>query len=392
MMLTRLILILLLILSAPAHAARIAINGFESGDLNPEFVTNSGTVSISSTTKRSGTYAFRSNPTTTAVGWGRMGGHDATGIKNSNYDTATAYHRFYFQYATKPASGSEPIFRSFTSGGAAKFSLRINSSGNLAAYDSAGTLKATGSTALSSSTWYRIEPKVGTGASASWEVLIDGAVEISGTADLTASNNGFSVYGKHADVSGQSVDFFYDDIAVDDAAYPGDGVIKILVPTANGSTMQWTAGTGSSNYLEVDDIPMVQASYVKNVSTNDVALFALTDTAAAGIAGTINAVRPLIFPRLDSTGTNALSMRIKSGATTADLSTNALTTGGAYLSKVYATDPNTGAAWTLAGVDALEVGAIETSAILSRLMDVQVYVDYTPASSGCRMMLCGVGR
>lgn len=55
----------------------------------------------------------------------------------------------------------------------------------------------------------------------------------------------------------------------------------------------------------------------------------------------------------------------------------------------------TSAAWTLSGVDALELGGIETTAVLSRLMDVQAYVDYTPAASasgGCRMMLCGVGR
>ncbi len=133
----------------------------------------------------------------------------------------------------------------------------------------------------------------------------------------------------------------------------------------------------------------------QNVSTNDVALFALTDTGTAGITGTVNGVRVLVYPRLDSTGTNSFALRVKSGATTETLTGLALTTGGAYLSKVYATDPDTSTAWTLSGVDALELGGIETTAVLSRLMDVQAYVDYTPAASasgGCRMMLCGVGR
>lgn len=384
-------MVLLFMLPLPSHAARIALNGMESGSENPEFVTKSGTLSVVTTPKRSGDYALRVNPTTTGVGWARMGGHDASGVKG-DYSAATAYFRWYFYVATLPASGSEPIFQAQQGGGPTKFTLRITSSGTLAAYDSAGTLQATGSTVLSASTWYRLECKVETGASAAWEVLIDGTVEISGTANVGTGNNGRSAFGKVADVSGQSVDFYYDDIAIDDAAYPGAGAILRLVPTANGSTMQWTAGTGSSNYLEVDDVPFAEASYVKNVATNDVALFALTDTSVAGITGTINAVRPLIYPRLDSTGTNALSFRLKSGATTDTLSTLALTTGGAYLSKVYATDPNTSTAWTLSGVDALEVGAIETSAILSRLMDVHVYVDYTPASGGCRMMLCGVGQ
>ncbi len=94
-------------------------------------------------------------------------------------------------------------------------------------------------------------------------------------------------------------------------------------------------------------------------------------------------------------GDASLALRVKSGATTETLTGLALTTGGAYLSKVYATDPDTSTAWTLSGVDALELGGIETTAVLSRLMDVQAYVDYTPAASasgGCRMMLCGVGR
>lgn len=385
--------VLLFMLPLPSHAARIALNGMESGSENPEFVTKSGTLSVVTSPKRSGGYALRTNPTTTAVGWARMGGHGADGQKG-DYSAATAYFRWYWQYATLPASGSEPIFQAQQAGGPTKFTLRITSAGNLAAYDSAGTLQATGSTALSASTWYRIECKVATGASAAWEVLINGVTEISGTANVGTGNNGRSAFGKVADVSGQSVDFYYDDISIDDAAYPGASAIMRLVPTANGTTMQWTAGTGSSNYLEVDDVPFAEASYVKNVATDDVALFALTDTGTAGITGTINAVRPLIYPRLDSTGTNATKFRLKSGATTDDLSTVATTTAGIYLSKVYATDPNTSAAWTLSAVDALEVGAVETTAVLSRLMDVHVYVEYTEAatSSSGSLMLMGVGR
>lgn len=111
-----LFLLALLVLPLPSHAARIAINGIESGSENPEFVTKSGTVSASSTTKRSGGYAFRTNPTTTAVGWGRMGGHDASGVKG-DYSAATAYFRWYFYVATLPASGSEPIFQAQQGGG-----------------------------------------------------------------------------------------------------------------------------------------------------------------------------------------------------------------------------------------------------------------------------------
>ena len=74
--------------------------------------------------------------------------------------------------------------------------------------------------------------------------------------------------------------------------------------------------------------------------------------------------------------------------------TVALTTGGAYLSTTYATDPDTAGAWSTAAIDALEVGGIETAAVSTRLQDVHVYVEYTDAvaSSNGSLMLMGVGR
>jgi len=115
----------------------------------------------------------------------------------------------------------------------------------------------------------------------------------------------------------------------------------------------------------------------------------------AGISGTIRAVRPLLLARLDATGTSAFSMRTRSGTTNSDLSTNALTTGGAYLSTVYATDPDTAAVWTTSGIDALEVGGIETAAVSTRLQGVHVYVEYTEAAASGTpngLLLMGAGR
>jgi hypothetical protein len=215
------------------------------------------------------------------------------------------------------------------------------------------------------------------------------------TAILTTIDADRLLLGKPTDVSGQSIDFFYDDFSLDDAAYPEEGKIVRLVPNANGSTMAWTTGTGSSNYLEVDDVPMGTASYVKNTgAANEVALFDLTDSATAGISGTIHAIRPEIQARLDATGTSAFSLRTRSGTTNTDLATVALTTGGTYLSTIYALDPDTAAAWTTSGIDALEVGGIEANAVSTRLQDVHVYVEYTEAVTGSAggLMLMGVGR
>jgi len=91
---------------------------------------------------------------------------------------------------------------------------------------------------------------------------------------------------------------------------------------------------------------------------------------------------------------SAPSLRTRSGTTNTDLAAVALTTGGAYLSTTYATDPDTTGAWSTAAIDALEVGGIETAAVSTRLQDVHVYVEYTEAvaSASGSLMLMGVGR
>lgn len=91
---------------------------------------------------------------------------------------------------------------------------------------------------------------------------------------------------------------------------------------------------------------------------------------------------------------SAPSLRTRSGTTNTDLAAVALTTGGAYLSTTYATDPDTAGAWSTAAIDALEVGGIETAAVSTRLQDVHVYVEYTEAvaSSNGSLMLMGIGQ
>ena len=160
--------------------AIIGLCGFETGD-TVQAIGVAGTHDVQGTVKRTGAYALRCNPTTTGVGYVGLGGYNP---KPAAYNAATAYYPFLFRYATKPASNSEPLFTAASTTGANKFHIRINSAGNLSAHNRFGTLMATGSTVLAVDTWYRIDAKVGTGASAAWEVRIDGVSEISGTGDL----------------------------------------------------------------------------------------------------------------------------------------------------------------------------------------------------------------
>lgn len=67
--------------------ATLNLTGFETGD-ETKLQSLTGTASVQSGIKRTGTYAFRSNPTTTAVGWCLVREHagNATIVQ---YDVAT---------------------------------------------------------------------------------------------------------------------------------------------------------------------------------------------------------------------------------------------------------------------------------------------------------------
>lgn len=361
--------------------ARVGLHAFAGGPFTNEYYAFGGTVSTQTSTVRSGVRsALRCNPTTTAVGYATLGIPAAIGTI-TDIGENTAYLCVYFRYATKPSSNYEEfIVVEGASGTTVKMILALNSSGNIAVYDKDIALVATGSTALSANTWYRIEVKAGNGTSAAYEVRIDGTTELSGNCNQLASAiNAFTV-GKRTNRNGNTVDFFYSEAVIDNADFPGAIKIVQLVPRANGSTMEWTSGTGASNYTQVDECPADVADYVMSPATaNKLALFVFDSTSTAGIVGTINAVALCVNGiRENTTVTSSDKIRMKSGATNADTTAANINTTDNGRILLRTTDPNTGSAWTSSAVDALEGGAIEANAVSIRMAQVFIAVEYTP--------------
>lgn len=356
--------------------------GFEFGDA-ADSQSSSGTFAIQTTVKRTGSYALRVNPTTTAVGYVAYRKYDADGTIAS-LNAASVTVGIYFRFATIPASGDEEILW----GGqtvAQKWSVRIDSAGNLSVYNQADTLVATGATVLSANTWYLIEMQAGTSATAAYELKIDTVSELSGTMDTTVTNHAQVRFGKTVNKNGNSVDYFYDDIYIrDDTTYQGAVQVTAIVPNANGSTMDWTAGTNSSDFNEVDETPHdTDTTYVKsNAGAGEVALFDMQSTADVGIIGTIHALKGGIYVREDPSAASSNSLRLRSNTTNND--TTGRNYGVSYNSsyKVYTTDPATTVAWTTGGVDDVELGSIEANAVAIRMTKVAIEVLYTPAAAG----------
>lgn len=340
----------------------LAFTGMEIGNTS-EFSSASGTNSVQSTTKRTGTYAFKVNPTTTATSYGVFRTYSASTGASADYSAATAYHTFWFLYVTKPASGDEPICSSLNIGVSVKFELRINSGGNLVAYDSALSLLGTGSTVLVASRWYWIDVKVGTGTSAAWELRINGVTELSGsTANLTTTNNGSFRLGKGVNRNGNSVEFYYDDAGVDDAAYLGPGEVRIMRAVANGTYTAWTGAT--PKWDQVDEVPPNSTDSLDSTLTvGDAYTAAVATGSASFIHGSVKSVKPCVSI-LRVGAAPACRLRLRSNTTDHDTTADV---GGAFsvliAGMILNTDPATSATWTLKGLDTLEVGAIERSTV-----------------------------
>jgi hypothetical protein len=368
--------------------ALIDIIGVETGDTS-EFASTSGTVSVVTTPVRTGSvYALRSNPTTNSTGYAACPASFSTaGLPQNILAGTTYYFRFYFRAATLPAANEEPICVAVDAISNVKFRLNITSGGILKFYNTSNTLLATGTTALSTNAWYCIIIYANSGASVSWEVRLapddetTPATEISGSgADL--GSNAFSSFriGKAINVNSQTVDFYYDDMLLDDANWPTQGTCVRLAPNGDGSTAQWTAGT-AADYTAVDEVPTDgDTSYIqKSAGSSQAHLVALESTTTKSISGTVNGVKAYIRPREGGNVTSATLVRIRSGGTNSDSATRNGNTTYVPQFRVRDTDPSTSSAWTLSAIDSLEVGIADTgSASNVRCSTIAAFVDFTP--------------
>lgn len=375
--------------ATPTPAALFNFTGFENGD-TAEAVTTSGVVSIVNVSDitipvHTGTYSLRSNPSLSSFGYFSFAGHSATGATLANIGP-NLYARFWFRYKTGPAANSEPIAHFHGQFHGPMATLRMSSIGEILVYQQDGTLDDTGTSSvrLTINTWYVIEMHFTEGTTP-YEVRIrDSSLTlldtISGTGDFNATLDGTESLrlGKTVNANGNTVDFFYDDVAISTAGWPSSsGVTKNAPPNAAGSSSNWTAGTGASNYLEVDEVAADNdTTYIQTTGSNS-HYVALMDSSTLGASGQINAVKVRAKVREALSGTSSVRVGVKSGATTSETSGVNTTTSYSQLFKVFATDPNTSANWTLSAFDALEAGVNEANIVGQRCTTLDVQVEYS---------------
>lgn len=227
-----------------------------------------------------------------------------------------------------------------------------------------GTAVATGTFTYVLNTWYLLElhAKI-SDASGVIQLKVDGVLDIDYSGDtLTGANTTFdNIYF----VTNSSTDggiLFVDDLAFNDVAgavdnsWPGDGRIIMLLPNAAGDVTQLTPSTGA-NYTCVDERPHnSDTDYVEGGTLDTYDLYNL---AASGLVtgSIINRVWVTAVARDTVANGGKVKIGMKTEGTEYFGDDLTLTTG--YLSvdgPEQLVNPQTGVAWTIAELDALQAG------------------------------------
>jgi hypothetical protein len=258
-------------------------------------------------------------------------------------------------------------FIRFLDAGTAQCALILNTDGTLSVVRSTGTAVTGGDSvlALSTNTTYYIEWKVTIADSISagsckvrvngidWITVATGQ-DMKATANATA--NGLLIRG----LSGVTT-FDYDDLYVCDGQgsinndFLGDVMVSVLYPDGAGNLTQWTPSTGA-NWQNADDAaPDDDTTYNSTAGAGNIDLYTLTDLATTPVS--IKGVQWNAQIRKDDASAYVLNRVVRSGSTNyvGSVSIAPNTTYVNY-TEVLELDPDTSAAWTYAGVNALEAG------------------------------------
>ena len=161
-------------------------------------------------------------------------------------------------------------------------------------------------------------------------------------------------YGAYNQVS------YFDDVYICDGTgsaphdtFLGDVRVYAMSPAGAGASTQFTPSSGA-NYTTVDELPYSATDYNSSSTTGNRDTYAMADLPA----GTANVygVQTNVIAKKSDAGAMSLKPVVRSGATNYYGSATVLTSSDIVITDVRSQDPNTSAAWTPTGVNALEAG------------------------------------
>lgn len=268
---------------------------------------------------------------------------------------SSIYVHFAFRKRTTSNYGATIICRIQDGAGTDQCYIRMNNTTQvLSVVRADGTVLGTGTTAMDT-TWRYISCRFTihntTGAFNLW---VDGISEASGTNVNTrnTANNQLTHVEIGCDTNFDSV--YFDDFVLDNSTQTKFFEVKNALPTGAGNTTQFTPLSGT-NWESVDESGAHDSdtTYVFSNTSGQKDTYQMANPTLS--VGNIRAVVTTFVGKVDS-GSISVYPVTRSGGTDYDGSSTALTTSYVAYSRVHETDPNTSAAWTTSGVNAMEVG------------------------------------
>lgn len=318
-------------------------------------------------------YSSGNTPTLQTAG-GRFGGGAIQFGQNGNENLIKAlgatYSDVIFGFAFKATSapnnpGLGIAFLSSSAG--TEFSLCVNEAiGALFAYRGGSSLGSTSGGVIPSGQWVWIEGRVKFSTTVGIVELYVNGVEVLNLTGVNTLNNGGQTGVNTAGIGacpGNYSPYGYADdwYVLDPNTAPnqvrlGNSRISTLVPASDAGPNTGTPDTGTTHYTQVDEIRWSSAHSLTLASGQE-ELFGMSALGATPYQ--ISAVRVLAVVNKSDAGTCTLEPVIVSGGTEQDGAGVSIGASGASYGQVtgiFEQDPHTSAAWSLAGITAMQCG------------------------------------
>jgi len=241
--------------------------------------------------------------------------------------------------------------------------VRLTSAGELAVYRDTTVLATTSGLGLTTATWYYIEFKVlCDGSAGSYELRVDGTSKLSASGINTKAGS-HTYHNIFQMVGSQSGVCRFDDLYILDGSgsanndFLGKRRAVGRFPSGDvGGYQDFTCSSGSNHYALVDENPVNDdTDYVEDGTIGHKDLWDYPSLSGTG--STINGIQINSMARETDATSMTLNTLIKSGATE-DAGTGEVVGSTTYkvMKRISETDPNTGVAWTVSGVNAAQFG------------------------------------
>lgn len=222
-----------------------------------------------------------------------------------------------------------------------------------------GTVLATSAINTLDANWHYVECSVTIADTGGTVVVrVDGVQVVSFTGDTKNAGTNSTVDQVQFNIfSGAPLSI--DDLYINDATgtssntFYGDIRVQPLVPIGAGTTTQLTPSTGA-NWDCVNEMPYSATDYVSGSTVGNKDTYATSDIAAGY---SILSMKVKAIAKKTDTNTRSLKTVVRSGGTDySDTTAQTLSTTDNNIASIRQVDPATGAAWTTAGVNAMEIG------------------------------------